>query len=179
MRPISTIEKPSFREMLQTIAAFKISFPGRKGMIKEIGQKFDQIIFEMKVILEKQKFVSTSVDILSNNCYIDDDLNIQTLVLCFQQIKRKHTFDVIARAISKIHERFGLQTSKVTHTVTDGGSNFVETFKSFANQYSDTESSSGFKGFEAFLDSDNESECEEEIDFNKYEIEPVNIDYEP
>lgn len=194
MRPLSTVEKPAFREMLQSIASFEIVFPGRKGIKDDIEKQFNEMIMGMKTILQKRTFVSTSADIWSSRCasylgmtvnYLDDDLSMKTLVLCFKELKGRHTYDVIAHSIAKVHESFGLQTSKITHTVTDGGSNFVKAFKIFSSS-DDENASEGFRGFpskEADDGSDSdESNCgnddndEEQRIKVDIVIEPVAID---
>lgn len=166
--------------MLQSVASHKLTFPGRAGLAKDLGEKFQNVVNKMKDILARQKYVSTSADIWSSRCtsylgmtvnYIDDELNMQTLVLCFKPMKGKHTFDAIASAISKVHTSFGLTLTKVTNTVTDGGSNFVKAFKIFANtDNADVES-----------DSDNDNDVDDDddnddLDFESADIQPVIID---
>lgn len=68
MRPLSTVEKPAFRALLENVAGQNIAFPGRRGVGKELEAKFDRMIATMKDVLSTKKFVSTSADIWSSRC---------------------------------------------------------------------------------------------------------------
>ena len=43
-----------------------------------------------------------------------------------------HSFNSIAEKIHKVHDKFGLDYKKITHTITDNASNFAKAFCEFA-----------------------------------------------
>lgn len=52
--------------------------------------------------------------------------------IALRRIRGRVTFDVLAKEIDAILVEYGLSSTKVTHCVTDSGSNFVKTFKEFS-----------------------------------------------
>lgn len=53
----------------------------------------------------------------------------KSYILAFRYLNKKHTYDYLAQVLSSILEEYDLTIDKVTHVVTDGGSNFCKAFK--------------------------------------------------
>ena len=56
------------------------------------------------------------------------DLDRRVASLTCRRIVGKHTYDVLAKAMAKVHKEFGIE-GIVEATTTDNGSNFVRAFK--------------------------------------------------
>ena len=62
-----------------------------------------------------------------------------------------HSFDAIAEKIQEVHDRFGLDYKKITHTITDNASNFAKTFREF--------------GFKEQSENNDKKNSEDEVNF--------------
>lgn len=140
MLPLSTVEKPSFKNMLLNHARGNdIQVINRRRLKQEITEMKKNKVQSLKDLFEKQAYLCTTADIWStrNKSYlgmtahfIDNEYTRQSFILACQRIRFKHTYDVIAKEIYEIHNRYSI-VSKVTHTVTDNASNFMKAFKIF------------------------------------------------
>ena len=167
MLPLSTVESPSFRNILSKIKIIGKGQPttDRKTFTAYLDNCYKEMEIELKQQFETVEFVSTTADIWSshNKSYmgmtahwIDPaDFSRKKAALACKRIKGRHTYDVVAEAIEEVHSAYGL-THKVTATVTDNGSNFVKAFKVYEAQpaASDSEDEGG-----------DEEEQDEEVTF--------------
>lgn len=60
-----------------------------------------------------------------------DDLSRKSAVLACRRFQGSHTFDRIADMLEGIHGAFDLNSQKVTATITDNASNFIDVFRVF------------------------------------------------
>lgn len=72
--------------------------------------------------------------ILGVTCHWIDKKNFsrESVLLACTHLKGRHTYDVLASALYKIHAMYKIQNKIVANT-TDSGSNFVKAFKSYQN----------------------------------------------
>ena len=72
--------------------------------------------------------------------WIDTDhLVRRSAALALRRFKGEHNYEKIATMLSDIHAEFELSSSKITHVVTDNGSNFVKAFREFGKKDNVTE----------------------------------------
>ena len=81
-------------------------------------------------------------------------LNCCKAAICCARIVGRHTYDVLAVKIKHVHRVYGL-SGKVTATVTDNGSNFVNAFSTFSSPVADSTSASSLP-YPDLQDNDND-----------------------
>lgn len=148
MQPLSIVEGDGFRNLLSYVN------PRVKVMCKEtlnvkLTDTFVSSIEKLKAHLSTVQFVCTTADAWTQQArsymgvtchWIDPHtLTRQSAVLAFRRFRGTHSFDKIGNLLMSIHIQFNLETSKITHVVTDNGSNFIKAFKSFSINEDDEE----------------------------------------
>lgn len=90
--------------------------------------------------LKKQSYLCCTADIWSHRNksylgvsahYLDDDLVRKSYILAFKKLTKRHTFDYLAELLNGILNEYEIPIEKITHFVTDGGSNFCKAFRVF------------------------------------------------
>lgn len=86
------------------------------------------------------------------------------------------TYDVLGQILFDIHNEFGLNIEKLTHTVTVGGSNYCKAFRVFGVNQNSTQNQEPSHNEEPDEDdeyrfSDDEDEYEDEDDIEGHDIE--------
>ncbi|CAL1682457.1 unnamed protein product [Lasius platythorax] len=139
MRPLATVEKPSFKNLISGIS--NVELPTRKTLKKKLEEQFESTTSEIKIRVSKLQFVCTTADIWSCTnrsfmgvtChYLDDNLKRNSCVLACRRMKFAHTHIEIAKMLSNVHQQFGLSVDKIVGTVTDNASNFGKAFRIFS-----------------------------------------------
>lgn len=167
MRPLSTIEKPAFVNLIKGLS--NVTPPCRETLKNKLMAKKCTLIQKMKDEFKKIEFFCTTADLWScrNKSYLGvtghyierDTLTRRSVVLSCQRMKYSHTFQEIAKGISKVHSYFGI-SKQVVGSVTDNAANFSKAFK----VYNIPESASEHSDF--LEDDDVEIEVVELPDFN-------------
>uniref|UniRef100_A0A3B3SME0 BED-type domain-containing protein n=1 Tax=Paramormyrops kingsleyae TaxID=1676925 RepID=A0A3B3SME0_9TELE len=133
MLPISTVDSPSFRGLIDKIRTRNnAGLPQRK--------EYATMEANLRAALQAVNFVSTTADFWTshNKSYMGVTihwfnpctLQRKTAALACKRIRGRHTYDVIASELEQIHSSSGV-LNKVVATVTDNGSNFVKAFKTY------------------------------------------------
>lgn len=141
MLPISTVDSPSFRRIIEKIPTHNnVRLPHRKTFASYLEREYATMEANLKAELEEVDFVSTTADIwtANNRSYMGvtvhwinrDTLNHHKAALACKRLRGRHTFDVIAAELEQIHSSYGL-LNKVVATVTDNASNFIKAFKTY------------------------------------------------
>ncbi len=165
MLPLSTIESPRFKKILDKIPATRKPTSDRKTFSHYLDKCYSDMESKLKRTFESLDHVSTTADIWSanNKSYLGmtvhwiDSISFkrEKAALACKRVRGRHTYDVIASEIEQVHSAFGL-SHKVTACVTDNGSNFVKAFRMFESHPDD--------GSDSDEPSDEEEE-EEEVTF--------------
>lgn len=150
MRPLSTIEKPAFRQMIIGINP-ATTVMCRKTLSTRLDDNFQQMQQTLKSELADVKYVCTTADIWSVNRksymgmtvhYIkggEEMVRVSAALAC-RRFPGSHSYKPIAEMISGIHSSYGLTVDKITATVTDNASNFGKAFREFLYEVPDDES---------------------------------------
>ena len=144
MRPLSTVEKPAFQEMITGINP-AVTVMCRKTLSNRLDDSFQRMQQNLKSQLADVKYVCTTADIWTVNrkSYMGmtvhymkggEDLSRLSAALAFRRFLGSHTYEAIAEMISAIHSSYGLTVDKITATVTDNASNFGKAFREFLFQ---------------------------------------------
>lgn len=148
MRPLSTVEKPAFKALVECASGKSVMC--RTTLTKQLNSRYESMINSLIENITTISHICTTADIWSVNNqsymgvtghWIDGSLVRHSVALACRRMVGSHTYDKIAEVISEVHASFGIEISKLTHTVTDGASNFR-------------------KAFEVFKDSDEEEEVQ-------------------
>ncbi|XP_043865298.1 uncharacterized protein LOC26527238 [Drosophila mojavensis] len=143
MSPISIVEHPSFKALLegtqQSTARPKIMC--RQTCNKQITAKYCKYLENTKETLKKVDFVCTTADIWSSSrrSYLgvtvhwieSHTFERKSATLACRRFKGTHSYDKVAELIVEIHSEFDLSPNKTFKTATDNGSNMVKAFASF------------------------------------------------
>ncbi len=142
MLPLSTIESPRFRKILDKIPATCKPTSDRKTFSQYLDKCYSDMESNLKRTFESLDHVSTTADIWSanNKSYLGmtvhwiDSISFkhEKAAIACKRVRGKHTYDVIASEIDQVHSAFGL-SHKVTACVTDNGSNFVKALECLNN----------------------------------------------
>ncbi|XP_018309187.1 uncharacterized protein, partial [Mycetomoellerius zeteki] len=140
IQPLSIVDSPSFINLI------RIGLPSHVNIMcrKTLKERLCQMYHRMKNALEKKlaeiEIVATTADLWSKGkrSYLGitvhwinpETLERESAALACRRIKGKHTYDVLAQAISSVFLEYHIQ-NKVCGTTTDNGSNFVKAFQSF------------------------------------------------
>ena len=140
MQPLSTVESPSFRKLINNICSTQI--PDRKSFTLHLDKVYDLMLSKIKQILEKFDVVCTTVDVWTAHHrsylgmtvhWIDPQmLKRHKAAIACTRMTGRHTYDVLACKIEQIHTSYSL-AGKVCATITDNGSNFVKAFTVFSD----------------------------------------------
>lgn len=143
MLPLSTIESPRFRKILDKIPSTRTPTSDRKTFSKYLDQCYSDMESNLKKTFESLDYVTTTADIWSanNKSYLGMtahwintiSFKRQKAALACKRVRGRHTYDVMANKIEQIHSSYG-RSHKVTACVTDNGSNFVKAFRMFESQ---------------------------------------------
>ena len=140
MRPLCTVEKPSFIELVTGLAPSR-TVPCRKTMSVRINKKHSEMISHLKSLISSVSHVCTTADIWSshNRSYmgmtvhwIEDTYIRKSATISCRRFTGAHTYDRIAEVITAVHADFYLPLEKIVSTVTDNASNFAKAFVIFA-----------------------------------------------
>lgn len=139
------VENEEFNALFDYISSQRASVPARKTLMKDLVAQADAIKAEMIGIIEKTEYICTTADVLTSKGrsflgltmhYFDESLEKKSLMLAFRRLRGRHTHEALAEKILEIHREFNLKRSKITHIVTDGGSNFCKAFRRFGESES-------------------------------------------
>ena len=143
MLPLSTVESPSFRKLINALSSTSVQLPDRKSLSSYLEKAFESMIKKVKEALDGVDHVSTTADVWTAHHrsylgmtahWIDQkSLKRQKAAIACVRVIGHHTYDVLAAGIEEIHRKYRL-SGKVTATVTDNGSNFVKAFATFARE---------------------------------------------
>lgn len=143
MQPLSTVESPAFRRLIDNICTTQI--PDRKSFTLHLDEVYESMLSKIKQMLEKIDIVCTTVDAWTAHHrsylgmtvhWIDPHtLNRHKAAIACTRITGRHTYDVLASKIEQVHASYGL-AGKVCATITDNGSNFVKAFTVFSDSAS-------------------------------------------
>lgn len=143
MLPLTTVESPAFRKLVNELSAHHVQLPDRKTLSSCIEQAYNTMMKQITETLGKVKNVSTTADVWTahHRSYLgmtvhwidDESLKRQKAAIACIRITGRHTFDILAAKIEEVHRKFGLN-GKISATVTDNGSNFVKAFSIFCVQ---------------------------------------------
>lgn len=174
MRPISTVEKPSFIALVEGLSGVKPMCS--KTLQKHVTSRACEIKLKLNELLSKQKYYCTTADIWTANRksymgitvhYIDCiTFERKSFLLGIRRIKFAHTFKEIGKCLMVCFNDFKLDESKLVGTVTDNASNFAKAFRVFSKDM----------GIELLENNNSTDEpVSDNIDDN-FEIHEINLD---
>lgn len=129
---------------MDALCGKNVELPATKTFIDSLRDQFDEQKKLIIAALAKCRKVCTTSDVWSKGGksflgvtahYIDEHtLQRYSFLLAFRRFIGRSTYDVLGKLMYDIHNEFGLNIDKLTHTVTDGGSNYCKAFKIFGQE---------------------------------------------
>ena len=140
--PFNHVDSEAFKSLIGHMAP-KLIVKSRKTYQNQAKSLFDSIKQVLVTEFTNAKYVCLTADHWSSHrkgymgvtahwCGHGDGEQRKQACLALRRILGRVTFDVIAETLQSIMEEFGLM-GKVTHCITDSGSNFVKAFAEFGN----------------------------------------------
>jgi hypothetical protein len=169
MRPLSTVEKPAFKALVERLSGKSVMC--RKSLTKHLNDRYLSMIKSITENIQTVNHICTTADIWSVNHqsymgmtghWIDDNLVRHSVALACRRMLGSHTYDRIAEIMSEVHSSFGIEVSKLTHTITDGASNFRKAFEVF--QENDEEEEVEFVDIGSIIESEQNGEVQNTAD---------------
>ena len=146
MLPLTTVESPAFKELINELSPRPVQLPDRKTLSSYIEQAYDAMMRLIKETLGTVEKVSTTADVWTahHRSYLgmtvhwinEKSLKRQKAAIACIRITGCHTYDILAAKIEQVHRSFGFH-GEISATVTDNGSNFVKAFNTFSVQETD------------------------------------------
>lgn len=132
---------PSLREMLETVSGRKICMPTRYKLMSTMESHFKKVKSNLIELIKKQKYICVTADVWSSRAqsylgvtvHFLNEYKRESHLLAFREIKKRQTYDVLAKPLDDIFSDFSIEKSKITNIVTDGGSNFCKIFKKYGD----------------------------------------------
>lgn len=140
--PIRTVSQPKFKNLLEVVAGRNIKMPSRYSIQKQLNREFNEGKTKLKNLLRNQTFVCTTADVWSKRAqaylgvtvhFIDHKYVRHSYLLAFRRLHKRQTHEYLGQQLYAINKEFNLSLSQITHTITDGGSNFRAAFRKFAS----------------------------------------------
>lgn len=136
IQPFSIVEEDSFIKLVKGLAPNR-TIMCRKTLSVRIKEQYDILRKRLITQLKQVSAVSTTADGWTHFSraflgvtvhWVDTEtLERQSAMLTVERLSGRHTYDVLAAALEKVHQDFNIQ-NKVVSCVTDNGSNFVKAF---------------------------------------------------
>lgn len=137
------VDTDAFRRLINSVTQGRLSPAYRQTVTKQPEERFNRRKQDLKETLHMVKRVCTTADcwtsrrrtFLGIKIHWIDSITLTRKAACLavRQIKGKHTYDVLAKAMEEIFDEYDLMSmNKICFTVTDGGSNFIKAFRIFS-----------------------------------------------
>lgn len=140
------VDTDAFRRFIHNITQGRLSPACRQTLTKQLEERFNGRKQDLQDTLRMVNRVCTTADCWTSRRrsflgltvhWIDSNtLAWKAACLTVRQLKRKHTYDVIAKALEEVFQEYELQ-NKICFTVTDSGSNFLKAFRHFSVEESE------------------------------------------
>ncbi|KAJ1525516.1 hypothetical protein ONE63_010324 [Megalurothrips usitatus] len=140
--PHSLVESPEFREAVLLGCPSNLTVCNRKTFRKRLDTLREKMHSNVEAALQRAKYVATTADGWSKfgrgflgmtAHWIDSDtMERESAALCLKRLKKRHTHDRLAAAVSQATECFKFPPEKITRCTTDSASNFKKAFKVYS-----------------------------------------------
>lgn len=147
--PFNIVKCSALKELLQVISGREVHMPTSTTIMSSLSLKFNEMKAKLKLELSQQSQVCLTTDIWTHSArsylgvsvhYYDKIWNHKSYIIAFRYLKERHTYDYLARNLTDILQEFELSVDRISHIVTDGGSNFCKAFKIYGKKTDFSES---------------------------------------
>ncbi|KAJ1528137.1 hypothetical protein ONE63_008051 [Megalurothrips usitatus] len=181
--PHSLVESPEFREavLLGCPSNLTTTFRKRLDTLRE------KMHSNVEAALQRAKYVATTADGWSKfgrgflgmtAHWIDSDtMERESAALCLKRLKKRHTHDRLAAAVSQATECFKISPEKITRCTTDSASNFKKAFKVYSYTISeDLAAKAQNQDQDTAMAGKKHSDSDAEGDVGDQEQDPLDVD---
>ncbi|KAE9522359.1 hypothetical protein AGLY_017237 [Aphis glycines] len=146
MRPLSTCEKPAFKNLIKGLTNNEeIYIPDHRVIGAKLNEDYKAYVTKLTEQISMKSYICTTADIWSCNNksyfgmtvhFIDETtFKRSSYALACRRIQGSHNYINIAKTITDILNNFCINVTKISHTVTDNASNFGKAFRVYNQQY--------------------------------------------
>lgn len=168
--PFSIVRSTALKILLEEVANRTMKMPSINYTMQTLSTKFTLMKQNMKFELEKTSNVCVTTDVWTHRCrsylgvsaHFIDSQNPRirkSMILSFKRLKQRQTFDYLALCLKEVFDEYDLPIRKITHVVTDGGSNFCKAFRVYGTN---DDFSKSMAAFEECREIDEDDNFEEE-----------------
>ena len=128
MLPLTTVESPAFKKLIDSFSLHPVQLPDRKTISSHMEQAYESMMKKIKENLAEVEKVSTTADVWTahHKSYLgmmvhwinEKSLKREKAAIACIHIVGHHTYDILAAKIEEVHRSFGLH-GKISATVTD------------------------------------------------------------
>jgi len=175
-QPLSVVDQPSFVNLVRLGLPKDLKVMSSKSLKLQIEKLYLSMVDNITNTLSSVLYVSTTADCWTKGkkSYIgvtchwinSKSFKRESVALACCRLQGHHTYDVIAKALYKIHSTYKIQ-NKIVPTTTDNGSNFVKAFNTYTNNsdsYNDSDSDDDNENVDLFDILNSTSALEQESD---------------
>jgi len=175
-QPLSVVDKPSFVNLVRLGLPKDLKVMSSKSLKLQIEKLYLSMVDNITNTLSSVLYVSTTADCWTKGkksyigvtCHWINSISFkrESVALACCRLQGRHTYDVIAKALYKIHTTYKIQ-NKIVSTTTDNGSNFVKAFNTYTNNsdsYNDSDSDDDNENVDLFDILNSTSALEQESD---------------
>lgn len=130
------------KDLLEGVSGRRVLMADRRKFMKRVDEKFNVMKESLKKVLSEQEKICVTCDVWTCRAqsylgvtvhFINENFKRESYLLAFKQLNARQTYLYLANKLNEIFTDFGIDISKITHIVTDGGSAFCKMFKEFGD----------------------------------------------
>ena len=128
MLPLTTVESPAFKKLIDSFSPCPVQLPDRKTISLHIEQAYESMMKKIKENLAEVEKVTTTADVWTahHKSYLgmtvhwinEKSLKREKAAIACIRIFGRHTYEILAVKIEEVHRSFGLH-GKISATVTE------------------------------------------------------------
>ena len=131
--PLWLVEAEPFEQLVSTLSCGMFKSISRKSLSAKIDQQFEAVRINIKNALSSKDCAAADIwpqqkkSFFGMTAHVFDPETLlrESFAFACERFSGTPSFDSIAEKIHDVHDKFGLDYKKISHTITDNASNFA------------------------------------------------------